>query len=114
MANKDEFSKIPRSFDYQVIGNTLKTIRRDYFRALLVFKVLTEIYPSEPESYFYLAECYEGLALKVEAVACYHKFLKLTKDQADIIETKKGLNIWNQLQHIQTRENYFPTPCKNP
>jgi tetratricopeptide (TPR) repeat protein len=88
---KNEFKKIPRSFDYQVIGSTLKIIRKDYFRALIVFRVLTEIYPTEPESYFYLAECYEGLAFKPEALAYYQKFLGLSKDQDDIAEVQKKI-----------------------
>ena len=87
----NEFKKIPRSFDYLVCANTLRSIRKDYNRAIIVFKILSNLYPKEIETYFYIAECYESKGAKVEAVAFYNKFLSLTTSEDDKKETKEKI-----------------------
>lgn len=84
----NEFKKIPRSFDYLVCANTLRSIRKDYNRAIVIFKVLASLYPKEIEIYYYIAECYESKVANIEALAFYNKFLSLTTNEDDKNKTK--------------------------
>jgi tetratricopeptide (TPR) repeat protein len=86
-----EFRKIPRSFDYLVCGNTLRSIRKDYNRAIIVFKILNKIYPLEIDAYLSIAESYESKGSKIEAIGYYEKFISLTKSKEDAIEIKERI-----------------------
>jgi tetratricopeptide (TPR) repeat protein len=86
-----EFKKIPRSFDYLVCANGLRSIKKDYNRAMIVFKVLATIYPKEVDVYFYIAECYESKGAKIEALAFYNKFLSETTNEEDKKETREKI-----------------------
>lgn len=87
----DEMRNIPRSFDYMICGNTLKTLRKDYNRAMLVFKCLTKVYPKEADSYFFIGECYELKGYRLEAIAYYRRFLEITKDRDDIADVTQRI-----------------------
>jgi hypothetical protein len=87
----NEFRKIPRSFDYLVCANALRSLKKDYNRAIIVFKVLTTLYPKEVDFYFNIAECYESKGAKVEAIAFYEKFIGLTANEADKKEAKEKI-----------------------
>lgn len=82
----DEFRKIPRSFDYLVCANALKNSRKDYNRAIVVYRCLTRLYPQEPDAYYFIGECYELKGYAPEAIAYYERCLPLTKDKADIAD----------------------------
>ncbi|MFY7786478.1 MAG: hypothetical protein ACOVQA_01275 [Thermoflexibacteraceae bacterium] len=86
-----EFKKRPISFDYLVCGNTFRQLRKDYFRALAIFKALTIVYPKEVESYYYAAECYEALGFRHEAQAYFELCLPLVKTEADINDVKERI-----------------------
>jgi tetratricopeptide (TPR) repeat protein len=86
-----EFKKIPRSFDYLVCANGLRSIKKDYNRAIIIYKTLLAIYPKEVDLYFNIAECYESKGAKIEALAFYNIFLSITTNEDDKKETKEKI-----------------------
>lgn len=87
-----EFRKIPRSYDYNVLANGLRSIRKDFNRAIIIYKVLLRIYPNEKELFYFIGECYEGKEAKIEAVAFYTKFLNFATTEEDKKEIKEKIN----------------------
>lgn len=86
-----EFRKIPSSFDYNVLANGLKNIRKDYNRAIVIYKVLLRIYPNENELYYFIGECYESKNAKLEAAAYFSKYLEKVTDVNEIKDVNEKL-----------------------
>jgi tetratricopeptide (TPR) repeat protein len=87
-----EFRKIPRSFDYNVLANGLRNLRKDYSRAIIIYKVLLRIYPKENELYFFIGECFESKEDKIEAIAYYNKYLEKVIDENEINQVNEKIS----------------------
>ena len=87
-----EFKRIPRSFDYNVLANGLRNIRKDYNRAIIIYKVLSRIYPNENELFYFIGECYESKEAKIEAIAYYMKYLEKVVDTIEIKEINEKVS----------------------
>ena len=86
-----EFRMIPRSFDYNVLANGLRNIRKDYNRAIIIYKVLSRIYPDENELFYFIGECNESKGAKIEAMAYYNKYLEKVIDVNEIKEVNEKI-----------------------
>ena len=89
---ENDFSKIPRSFDYNVLANGLRNLRNDYSRAIIIYKVLLRIYPKENELYYFIGECYESKGDKIEAIAYYKKYLEKALDENEIKDINEKIS----------------------
>lgn len=87
---KASFSLIPRSYDHIVCANYL-IAGGEYLRAVSVLRPLTELYPTEAVIPGFIAQCYESMGMKTEAVAYYRRQRSLLTDTEELEEVDRKI-----------------------
>lgn len=75
-------AKTPRSYDLLVCGNYLKTSRKDYERAALLFEIAARLFPGEADPLWFLGESWSLAGEKGKAREAWGRGLEVaTKDE---------------------------------
>jgi hypothetical protein len=79
----------PRSYDLLVCGNYLKTRRKDFERAAVLFEVATRLFPKEVETWWHLGDNWSLAGDKAKARAAWTRALELatTDEERKEIQT---------------------------
>lgn len=84
-------AKTPRSFDILVCGNYLKTKRKDYERAAVLFEVATRLFPKEVETWWRLGDNWSHGGDKTKARAAWTRALELATTDEDRKEIQAAI-----------------------
>jgi hypothetical protein len=84
-------TKTPRSYDILVCGNYLKTKRKDYERAAVLFEVATRLFPKEVETWWHLGDNWSLAGDKAKARAAWTRALEVATTEEDRKEIETAL-----------------------
>lgn len=84
-------AKTPRSYDLLVCGNFLKSERKDFARAAILFEIAARLFPKEADPYRLLGESWSLAGEKAKAREAWTRALERTTKEEDRAELRELL-----------------------